>query len=167
MKNTNLWVLYRCYFISLVLLILSGCANYAIKNNLFESFKNEGLDVQAADGRVVLFLPEVYFRFNSAVLTQSAKGSLMVISGIINTLEQAPKMIYVDGHTDSLGDVTYNEALSFRRAKAVAKILVESGVNKNRLVVQGYGKIKPAEPNHNAVGRAKNRRVEIGLVFDG
>jgi OOP family OmpA-OmpF porin len=69
--------------------------------------------------------------------------------------------VQVQGHTDSIGTKSYNDALSMRRAQAVKTYLVNKGVQKERLSLEGFGFSKPVAPNNTAEGRALNRRVEL------
>ena len=155
-----------------LLILATGCANPSAKSKLFETFKAKGLNVQETDSKVTIYLPEVYFEFGSAVLTQSASDSLLIIYNVINDLGNEYLYIYVDGHTDAVGNESYNEALSLQRASAAAEILANNGIHRDKIIVQGHGKKHPIAPNtlqdnvDNPEGRAKNRRVEIGVVFD-
>jgi outer membrane protein OmpA-like peptidoglycan-associated protein len=75
--------------------------------------------------------------------------------------------VTVEGHTDSIGSVAYNQRLSERRAAAVKNYLVSRGVAAERLDTVGYGKSRPIAPNttpsgkDNPEGRAMNRRAEL------
>lgn len=71
--------------------------------------------------------------------------------------------INIWGHTDSVGNADYNQALSKRRAQSVAKYLAVKGVNTERLSVEGLGETQPIATNKTKVGRAKNRRIEIDI----
>ena len=73
---------------------------------------------------------------------------------------------YVDvlGHTDSTGSDAYNQALSERRAGAVADYLASRGVARARMGIRGYGETAPIASNDSEMGRAQNRRVEIKVV---
>ncbi len=70
----------------------------------------------------------------------------------------------IGGHTDNVGSDSYNQALSERRAVAVARKLVEFGIARDRLSAVGYGEIEPASGNDTEAGRALNRRIEIKIV---
>jgi OmpA-OmpF porin, OOP family len=77
-------------------------------------------------------------------------------------LQQYPDLkVVVEGHTDARGKPKYNQALSERRARAVADVLIEQGVAANRITVHGYGESRPVADNKTEAGRAKNRRVDI------
>ena len=70
----------------------------------------------------------------------------------------------VEGHTDSVGNATYNQKLSERRAGAVRDALVNQyGVEANRINAVGYGKTRPVADNATEAGRAVNRRVEAAV----
>ena len=67
--------------------------------------------------------------------------------------------VIVDGHTDSKGDKEYNLKLSKKRSNAVAEKLIKLGVDKNKIVANGFGESNPIAVNTTKNGRAKNRRV--------
>lgn len=71
--------------------------------------------------------------------------------------------IAIEGHTDAVGDDASNLALSERRAAAVREALASRGVATERTTSVGHGESQPVAPNETAVGRARNRRVEIVL----
>jgi outer membrane protein OmpA-like peptidoglycan-associated protein len=73
-------------------------------------------------------------------------------------------LIDVYGHTDSTGSDTYNQALSERRARAVADYLISRGVGYARIRSQGFGEPQPIASNDSEQGRSANRRVEIKIV---
>ena len=75
------------------------------------------------------------------------------------------KDIKVTGHTCSLGEASYNQGLSERRARAVAKFLAAEGVSSSLMKVSGMGESDPAASNDSREGRAKNRRVEVHLCL--
>ena len=86
-----------------------------------------------------------------------------VLEEIAKLLQQNPKLkLYVVGHTDIVGSLTYNMKLSQTRADAVVTRLVsEYSVNANRLEAHGVGFLAPVASNKTEEGRAKNRRVEL------
>jgi OOP family OmpA-OmpF porin len=72
--------------------------------------------------------------------------------------------ISVNGHTDDVGSDAYNQKLSERRAQAVRDYLVKAGLSEEILSVQGHGKSLPLVKGSSDAARAKNRRVELGIV---
>ena len=81
---------------------------------------------------------------------------------ITKLLESDPRLLlYVVGHTDSVGTLESNLKLSAERADAVVKALVGRGIEPARLKSAGVGPFSPVASNRTDEGKAKNRRVEI------
>jgi len=72
--------------------------------------------------------------------------------------------IQVFGHTDDVGTVEHNQGLSERRARSVHDYLVGSGLDETIVTMKGFGKTKPLVPGTSDAARARNRRVEIGII---
>jgi OOP family OmpA-OmpF porin len=70
-------------------------------------------------------------------------------------------LMRVEVHTDSSGSAAANQALSEKRALAVARWLVGKGVDCKRLIPVGFGPSKPVAPNDTPDGRAQNRRTDF------
>ena len=102
------------------------------------------------------------FDFDKATLRPENRELLSRIAGILLTSKDYS--IEVFGHTDDVGTDTYNHVLSERRAQAVSDYLVEAGLDLNIITTQGFGKTRPLVPGATDEARAKNRRVEIGIV---
>lgn len=67
----------------------------------------------------------------------------------------------LDGFTDNTGQPDYNLKLSRLRARAVANVLVTTGMRAEDLGIQGIGESNPVASNRTPEGRAQNRRVAI------
>jgi outer membrane protein OmpA-like peptidoglycan-associated protein len=102
------------------------------------------------------------FEFNKADLQPSDKELLSRIAGIL--MSSHDYTISVNGHTDDVGSDAYNLKLSERRAQAVRDYLVQAGLPAEILSVEGHGKSLPLVRGTTDAARAKNRRVELGLV---
>lgn len=100
----------------------------------------------------------VYFAFDSAGLTPDARA---VIADAASYEKDAAGGSVVIGYTDTSGTAAYNEALSERRAKAVADELVAEGVPAESLDVSWRGKIDLAVPTPDGVREPLNRRTTI------
>jgi OmpA-OmpF porin, OOP family len=112
-------------------------------------------------GKRVL-LKNIYFEFDKDELMPRSHVELDKLTRI---LRDNPRMsIEITGHTDALGDDTYNLALSKRRAQAVVSYLVQQKIAPARLKSQGAGEAQPMESNDTEEGRAKNRRVEFVVL---
>ncbi|MES0873475.1 OmpA family protein [Sinimarinibacterium thermocellulolyticum] len=111
-----------------------------------------------------LVLRGVNFENDSAVLTPESRE---ILDGVADSLKSQPNLrVEIGGHTDSIGNDTYNDILSRQRAEAVRQYLIARGVAADRLVAMGYGEFKPIDSNETAEGRAKNRRVEFKLIVE-
>jgi len=102
------------------------------------------------------------FEFDKADLRTEDKELLSRIAGILMTSHDYT--ISVNGHTDDVGSAAYNQKLSERRAQAVRDYLVKAGLPPEILSVEGHGKSLPLVAGTTDAARAKNRRVELGLV---
>jgi len=102
------------------------------------------------------------FEFDKADLQPADKELLSRIAGILMTSHDYT--ISVNGHTDDVGSDAYNKKLSARRAQSVRDYLVQAGLPADILSVEGHGKSLPLVRGTSEAARAKNRRVELGLV---
>ena len=81
------------------------------------------------------------------------------------TVKRCPTAtVEVEGHTDSDGSDSYNQALSEDRANAVRSYLVRSGIFVGRLKAVGYGEKNPIADNSTEEGKSQNRRIEFTVV---
>lgn len=118
---------------------------------------------RTASGLVVtLDSNAIRFDFDRSTLRPGNRELLSRMSGVLMTLKGYG--VYVYGYTDDIGTKQYNQELSERRASAVRDYLVKAGVDPGIIFTKGYGKSDPLESGDSAEARAKNRRVEIGIV---
>lgn len=110
-------------------------------------------------GTVITLAGGVLFESNKAALLAGAQNSLGQIADALK--EETDKRILVEGHTDSRGSATTNQALSQARAESVAAFLISRGVPSDHVTTAGLGPSRPVADNNTAEGRANNRRVEI------
>ena len=73
--------------------------------------------------------------------------------------------IQIEGHTDNVGSLAFNMALSQDRALAVSSYLTDLGIDATRVETLGLGPNEPIADNATEEGRAMNRRVQV-LVLD-
>lgn len=113
---------------------------------------------------LVLNLSEDYlkFDFDKSDLRPANRELLSRIAGILLTSKDYSVGVY--GHTDDIGTAEYNQKLSERRAAAVRDYLVEAGLDPAIISMEGFGKTQPLVPEKTDKARAKNRRVEIGII---
>ena len=126
-----------------------------------EGLPTEGLENPKVDvGDLVL---RIGFTFARADVPDVVRFRLDGVTELLNQ-ERGGATVEVAGHTDSVGDESYNQQLSEQRAQAVKDYLVKGGVGEGRITVVGYGEAQPRGSNDTVEGRRLNRRVEIRVV---
>lgn len=107
--------------------------------------------------RTTIFFPEA-----DAAL---APAELRKLNNIASWLRQDRSItaVYIDGHTDNIGNTADNLQLSRKRAQWVAGYLAEQGVDKQRLLIRWHGEQYPVVANFDATSRDRNRRVTVRL----
>jgi outer membrane protein OmpA-like peptidoglycan-associated protein len=105
--------------------------------------------------------PDVLFEFGGTELSPDVRKSL---SEVAEHIRNDKKWTYlrIDGHSDSIGSVSYNLDLSLKRAIVVATYLItREGIEPGRVFIKGMGKSKQIAGNDTTEGRRINRRFEI------
>lgn len=104
----------------------------------------------------------VEFDFDKSTLRPENRELLSRIAGVLLTSQGY--RVQIHGHTDDIGSSEYNQRLSERRAEAVRNYLVDAGIDPGIVSTKGHGKTSPLAPGTTPRARAKNRRVEIGII---
>ncbi len=101
---------------------------------------------------------QVNFDFDRSIVKPEFMSD---IEDLARFMAQYPDVIAeLEGHTDSVGTIEYNQGLSERRANAVRNVLVERfNVAPGRITTQGFGELQPIASNETVAGRAQNRRT--------
>ena len=113
---------------------------------------------QTARGYVIT-LGDVLFATGKAELTAGASERLGKLADFMG--KNPKQQLVIEGHTDSVGSVATNEALSQRRAESVRAFLMSRGVDGSRVSATGKGEAFPVADNASSAGRQQNRRVEV------
>jgi OmpA-OmpF porin, OOP family len=101
----------------------------------------------------------VFFAFDRADITPVARQTL---DQVIDDYRQSrPVRIVLAGHADRAGPESYNMALSERRARSVARVMTDAGVDPAVLDIQWFGETRNRVPTPDGVPEPQNRRVEI------
>ena len=107
-------------------------------------------------------LRDLTFETGAAALGPGPFLSLQSLADFL--LADPNRKIALVGHTDAVGTLENNVALSKRRAAAVLERLVGNyGVPRSQLEAEGMGYLSPVAPNQTSEGREANRRVEVIL----
>lgn len=129
---------------------------------LREQLAGSGVSVQRNGDQLSLIMPgNITFPTDGYELRNDFKPVLNSVAEVLYKYQDT--RLVVEGHTDSTGDASYNYGLSERRANSVANYLSLQGVDRNRVVSQGYGEDRPLASNESTSGRAQNRRVELQI----
>ncbi|MBX3478355.1 MAG: OmpA family protein [Brevundimonas sp.] len=119
-----------------------------------------GVGVARQGDNLVLRMPaDVTFATNQSTIDSRFLSTLDDVARVLQEYDRS--MVDVIGHTDSSGGDAINQPLSERRASSVAGYLIDRGVMRERLFVQGVSSRSPIADNGTPAGRAQNRRVEI------
>lgn len=107
-----------------------------------------------------LIIPDIFFATASYQLSPKSHGLLDSFS--LKLRSYKVDSVVIEGHTDSVGKLEYNTALSQNRSNAVKEyIAAKVGEVKYPFTTRGFAYIKPVATNKTPAGRQKNRRVEL------
>jgi outer membrane protein OmpA-like peptidoglycan-associated protein len=105
----------------------------------------------------------VLFDFDKAVLKPEGK---VEVDKIVGSMKKFTKdTVVIEGHTCDIGDEAYNMGLGQRRADAVQKYMVESGIDAARVQAVSLGETNPAVANDSAANRKLNRRAVFKVTI--
>ena len=120
-------------------------------------------------GRVIIEGSDIVILDKIQFATASAKilpESMPIVEAVASTLKGHPEFLKVEiaGHADERASDAYNLNLTKARARSVLNALLQRGIQRNRLVSQGYGEYCPLDRASNPNAWEKNRRVEFKVV---
>lgn len=148
--------------------------NIKTKNSLYKNFTEdekkkekdelnkelpEGVDADIEKRGIVVRMGDLLFNFDSYEIRKDTEEKLRDIAEILKK-KYPDREIIVEGHTDNVGQKSYNYSLSEKRAKKVSEYL-KSKLGHDKFSYKGFGQDQPLTENSTAEGRSKNRRVEI------
>ncbi len=137
-------------------------------NKLSSELENKQITIEQMQSGVNVNLPEgILFDSGSADVKKTGE---VVLHKVAKELWDVPYQTIVAGFTDNMpvskrlaGQFPSNWDLAAARATNVVRMLEDSGVPKQQLVVVSFGENNPVAPNDSKEGRAQNRRIEIRL----
>ncbi len=108
---------------------------------------------------------DIQFATGTSNLERASTRRLIGLKDILEKRAQASVLIY--GYTDNAGDPQKNMDLSFARAEACKKFLIDSGIDASRIIAKGFGETRPLPGVDQATeeGKRANRRVEFKLKY--
>ena len=142
-----------------------GIGNYMDRQQaeLRRELQGTGVSVTRQGDQIYLNMPgDVTFSTGSSSISSEFYPVLGSVGKVLKKYNQT--LVDITGHTDNVGDASYNYRLSESRASSVAGYLRQQGVNPARFRVAGAGEDQPIASNSSASGRQANRRVTIQLA---
>lgn len=104
------------------------------------------------------------FESGKDVIMVESHASLNELGKVLIKDEKAK--LYLEGHTDDVGNDMANLDLSRRRSASVKKYLSEMGIADFRIRTDGFGETRPVCPDQTDDCRKKNRRVEMNIYHE-
>ena len=118
----------------------------------------------------------IYVNISNAILFGKESASISregrsVLKSVGKLLNQLDNRVVIEGYTDDIpnayGQYPTNWELSVGRAVSVLRYLNENEhVDARRLSAVGYGENQPLAPNNSEENRARNRRVNIVVIYE-
>lgn len=148
-----------------------GAASGAVYGNMLDkqeadlrqSLGNDDVTITNTGDRLIVTMPQdILFDVDSSTVYPGLRNDLLTVAS--NLQSYPDSTVQIVGHTDNSGDAGYNQALSERRANAVADVLMDGGVAFSRIQTFGRGEDQPVASNLTEEGKAQNRRVEIVIL---
>lgn len=102
---------------------------------------------------------QMYFETGKDELASDDIEQLKALSDFLN--ENTYMHVAIDGHADPRGTDPYNQILSEYRAHSVAEVLVENGVETDRISTQGHGTDFSDGLTTDTTQYARERKVKV------
>ena len=133
------------------------------------AFEGKGLSVEQRDGKVYVSMEnKLLFKSGSWSVGNQGRNAIEQLGSVL--AENPDIAVLIEGHTDNVpfsngGKIANNWDLSTKRATAIISILSENkAISLNNLTAAGRSEYAPVESNDTAIGKAKNRRIEVVLT---
>ncbi len=120
-------------------------------------------DIFRKGDAILVRLKGVKFDFNKSKIPSKSKPIIDEVVEFIDKFEK-PKVV-VEGHSDAIGNPSYNKVLSKKRAENVMDyILKKTSQPLSTMRTIGHGFNKPIVDNRTVSNRETNRRIDI-LIY--
>jgi len=104
------------------------------------------------------------FETGKAVIKATSFPSLNELAQLLH--DKPTFHLRLSGYTDNVGKPAQNLILSKQRTLAVSHYIAQQGVPATQIKSEWFGQAKPKASNKTPAGRARNRRVEMKVVFE-
>jgi chemotaxis protein MotB len=149
---------------------MAEIADARLSVSLSEEMAQGLVDVEQRDGKVFVSVGSGgAFGSGSADMTAEAEK---IMDSLVRAASTSNGQITVTGHTDNVpisgGAFKDNWELAAARAASVVRAIAADGrIDPARLVAMSKGDTDPIADNATEEGRAKNRRIEIEIDYEG
>ena len=128
-------------------------------NNLYKD-----LDFKKNEEGISITINNLKFKPDSTELIENEQSKIELLADMLKKIKN--RSFVIVGHTALSGTKEEQYNLSLERAKTIKNILIEKGIEQQRLLYIGKGADEPIAPNDTDENRQKNRRVEIIVLED-
>ncbi|MBZ0251570.1 MAG: OmpA family protein, partial [Burkholderiales bacterium] len=118
-----------------------------------------GGTLEALPGRPASFT--LYFLEGKDELTPASRAELEKVFAELKR-RPAPDIVVI-GHTDTVGNLAFNDKLSLARAQRLREMMIELGIPSERIQAAGRGKRELLVATDDNTPEPRNRRVEISV----
>jgi peptidoglycan-associated lipoprotein len=113
-------------------------------------------------GAETAIFKNVFFNTDDHILR--GKEYIAIVERIATYMKSHENVyLFISGHCDERGPEAYNLSLGARRANYIRSLLVQKGVDPEKIHTVSYGKERPADLGHNPEAWTKNRRGEFRI----
>lgn len=144
-----------------------------LQEKLKEEIRRQDVAVRREKEHIsIRLMDRVLFETASAELTERSRKTLEGVYEGLKPIRDG--LVIIEGHADDRkihgrlkGKYPSNWELSLARAAAVVRFLESRGMDPRRMAAAGYSYFRPLDASLTALGRSRNRRVEIKLIPPG
>ncbi|TYA74598.1 OmpA family protein [Seonamhaeicola marinus] len=139
---------------------------YETEYNKSFDLKTKAAVIEKVNDKLQIVLENIYFDYAKYSIKEESTISL---NKVIKVLNENPNMkLAINAHTDIRGNDSYNFRLSNKRAESALKYIIKSGIDKNRIVSEGFGETQPLVDCKSKTCSDKdhetNRRIEFVIL---
>jgi len=132
------------------------------KDTSFSSPKRIDFELKNIEEGKSFLLNNIYFDLDSYEINSVSDEIILEFASYLEINDNL--IISINGYTDSIGGIDYNQVLSEKRALAVYQKLIDSDISSERLSYKGFGEKFPKNKNISERGRELNRRTEFYII---
>jgi len=139
--------------------------NVSVEEDMVSEYQQERDKVSEKADKAEFTLEKIHFEYDSYALSDDARKILEKNANIIKLKDETGRVkVYVEGHCDERGTISYNIALGQKRATEVKNYYTNLGIKAKDIETISYGEEKPICFESNKSCWLANRRSETKLT---